>query len=76
MKSLNKKSVKGRGLVKTAVFICFMFTVILVSTMLARGEPTKAASPSEFKAFCWGNREKFFKLLKQGSESKGSFLVY
>ena len=76
MKSLNKKSVKGRGLVKTAVFICFMFTMIFVSTMLARGEPTKAASPSEFKAFCWGSRDNFFKLLKQGSESKGSFLVY
>ena len=69
MKSLNKKYVRGRGLVKTAVFICFMFTMIFISTMLARGEPTKAASPSEFKAFCWGSRDNFFKLLKQGSES-------
>ena len=62
MKSLNKKSVKGRRLVKTAVFICFMFTMIFVSTMLARGEPVKAGVPSEFKAFCWGDREKFFHL--------------
>lgn len=69
MKSLNKKSVKGRGQRKAAIFICFMFTMIFVATMLARGEPTKAASPSEFKAFCWGDHEKFFKLLKQGSES-------
>ena len=76
MKSLNKKFIKGRGPRKAAIFIYFMFTMIFVSTMLARGEPTKAASPSEFKAFCWGDREKFFKLLDTGSESKGSFLVY
>ena len=76
MKSLNKKSVKGRGPRKAVIFICFMFTMIFISTMLARGEPARAGTPSEFKAFCWENREKFFKLLKQGSESKGSFLVY
>ena len=76
MKSLNKKSVKGRGLVKTAVFICYMFTMVFISMMFARGEPARAGTPSEFKAFCWEDREKFFKLLKQGSESKGSFLVY
>ena len=69
MKSLNKKSVKGRGPRKAVIFICFMFTMIFVSTMLARGEPARAGTPSEFKAFCWENREKFFKLLDTGSES-------
>ena len=69
MKSLNKKSVKGRGLVKTAVFICYMFTMVFISMMFARGEPARAGTPSEFKAFCWENREKFFKLLDTGSES-------
>lgn len=76
MKFLNKKSVKGRGLRKAAIFIYFMFTMIFISTMLARGKPKKAASPLEFKAFCWGSGDNFFELLKQGSESKGSFLVY
>ena len=41
----------------------------LLKPMLARGEPARAGTPSEFKAFCWENREKFFKLLDTGSES-------
>ena len=69
MKSLNKKSVKGGRLVKTAIFICYMFTMVFISMMFARGEPARAGTPSEFKAFCWENREKFFKLLDTGSES-------
>ena len=69
MKSLNKKSVKGRRLVKTAIFICYMFTMVFISMMFARGEPVRAGTPSEFKAFCWEDREKFFKLLDTGSES-------
>lgn len=76
MKSLNKKSVTGRGLGKGSRIYCFMFAMIFVSTMLARGEPAKVAFPSEFKDFYWGNRDNFFKFLKQGSESKDSFLVY
>ena len=69
MKSLNKKSVKGGRLVKTAIFICYMFTMVFISMMFARGEPVRAGTPSEFKAFCWEDREKFFKLLDTGSES-------
>ncbi|MDE6617186.1 MAG: hypothetical protein K2K35_11515 [Lachnospiraceae bacterium] len=69
MKSLNKKSIKERRLVRAAAFICFTFIMVFVSMMFARGEPTKAGTPSEFKAFCWEDREKFFKLLDTGSES-------
>ena len=56
-------------MIKTAIFICFTFIMVVASMMFARGEPTKAGTPSEFKAFSWEDREKFFKLLDTGSES-------
>lgn len=67
MRSLSKKSVKERRLIKPAIFICLMFIAVFVSMVLARGEPVKAVS--SFKAFSWGTREKFFTLLDTGGES-------
>ena len=64
MKSLSKRYSKGRGLVKSAVFVSFVFMMVFVTMALARGEPADASgSKNAFQAFCWEDREKFFKLL-------------